>query len=52
MVQRIRGFRVREAEGGRVRGTQEHARPQDGRPALQALPAPQVISRMEPMYVI
>ena len=38
VVQRVRGFRVGEAEGGRVRRAQEHAGSQDGRPALQALP--------------
>ena len=42
VVQRVRGFRVGEAEGGRVRRAQEHAGSQDGRPALQALPATQV----------
>ena len=44
VVRAVRGFGLSEAEGGRVRGAQEHPWPQDGRPTLQALPTPQVKS--------
>ena len=47
VVRAVRGFGLCEAEGGRVRGTQEDTRAQDGRPTLQALPPPQVIPLQE-----